>query len=326
MPINGTVDGPISHRKVQKGRFRLFDGSAESENEEEKHNANFFPLAVRRGRASYLNVVRMAELVDEPLRAFRLTHYALFVVLAEAARQLVVVHGRPVLAASPETGHRSTVLDLEHTTLPVQPPDHLLLAGGGRFGGRGVGRRATDVVCDRRRTRGFWLRGVCGRRSGQQFFEKLPQVDVLRRRRRRRKRRRAGCRRLGRHGRHGRRQRDHSRCGRRDAAIRVVRVVRRGARNCGAGRRQRRCEIVQVHRRGGRRVARTAWATADAAGAAGAAAATTVAVTSHLVFVLGLRGHHDGRHQQSVVVVVVCRQRRLPTHLLLLVGSRRRVL
>ena len=55
----------------------------------------------------------MAELVDEPLGALRLLHDALLVVLPEGAAELVVVHGRAVLALAPERGHAVRVDDLE---------------------------------------------------------------------------------------------------------------------------------------------------------------------------------------------------------------------
>jgi len=56
-----------------------------------------------------LEGVRVAELVDEPLRTLRLLHDALAVVLADAAAQLVVVHGRPVLALAPQFGDAAKV-------------------------------------------------------------------------------------------------------------------------------------------------------------------------------------------------------------------------
>ena len=71
-------------------------------------------------------MIRVAELVDEPLRALRLLHDALLVVLPERAAQLVVVHGGPVLALAPERGHAVRVDDLEDALLAVQPVD-----GGG---------------------------------------------------------------------------------------------------------------------------------------------------------------------------------------------------
>jgi len=65
----------------------------------------------------------MAELVDQPLRPFRLLHDALLVVLSYGAGQLVVVHRRPVLATTPQLGHPHRVLDLEDALSPVNPPD-----------------------------------------------------------------------------------------------------------------------------------------------------------------------------------------------------------
>lgn len=111
-----------------------------------------------------LGVVWMAKLVDEPLRTFRLAHYAFFVVLPQTPGQLVVVHGGPVLASAPQTRHGLAVFDLEHALFAVQPTDHLLLlllfADWDRRGrtfcygrrGSGGGRRratGTDVVVGR---------------------------------------------------------------------------------------------------------------------------------------------------------------------------------
>ena len=100
-------------------------------------------------------------MVDEPLRSLRLLHDALAVILADGAAQLVVVHGRPVLAFAPETGHAHAVLDLEDAARPIQPAD-----------GRSVHGR---------------LR--------QQLLQELPQMDMRpvgwRRRRCRQRRRRA---------------------------------------------------------------------------------------------------------------------------------------
>lgn len=56
----------------------------------------------------------MAELVDESLAPLRLLHDALLVVLPDAARQLVIVHGRPVLPLAPQPSHADGILNLEH--------------------------------------------------------------------------------------------------------------------------------------------------------------------------------------------------------------------
>lgn len=63
----------------------------------------------------------MAELIDQPLAALRLLHDPLLVVLPDAAAQLVVVHGWPILSLAPEPGHADRVLDLEHALAAVQP-------------------------------------------------------------------------------------------------------------------------------------------------------------------------------------------------------------
>lgn len=63
----------------------------------------------------------MAELIDQPLATFRLLHNPFLVVLSDAAAQLVVVHGRPILSLAPEPGHADRVLDLEHALPAVQP-------------------------------------------------------------------------------------------------------------------------------------------------------------------------------------------------------------
>lgn len=63
----------------------------------------------------------MAKLIDQPLASLGLLHDALLVVLPYAAAELVVVHGRTVLALAPESGHPDRVLDLEHALVSVEP-------------------------------------------------------------------------------------------------------------------------------------------------------------------------------------------------------------
>lgn len=53
------------------------------------------------------------KLVDEALGDVWLPDDALLVILADGAAQLVVVHGRAVLADAPQPGHLSRVLDFE---------------------------------------------------------------------------------------------------------------------------------------------------------------------------------------------------------------------
>lgn len=86
----------------------------------------------------------MAELVDQSLRSFRLLHDALFVVLPDGSRQLVIVHRWSILATSPQAGNSHGVLDLKHSLGSVQPSN-----------------RCAVLL-----------------RIGEQLFEKLPQMDV----------------------------------------------------------------------------------------------------------------------------------------------------
>lgn len=53
------------------------------------------------------------KLVDKALGDVRLPDDALLVILADGAAQLVVVHGRPVLADAPQPGHLGGVLNFE---------------------------------------------------------------------------------------------------------------------------------------------------------------------------------------------------------------------
>lgn len=260
-------------------------------------------------------VVRVTELVDEPLRTFRLAHDAFFVVLPQTPRQFVVVHGRPVLAAAPQTRHRLTVFDLEHSLFPVQPPDHLLLlllllllvrGGAGRCrqrrrrrvlgdgrGRRGRGRRRRHRVMgdrDRVLVDGHGLLGGRGRRH-QQLLEELPQVDVLRGRRSRRRRRggraTAGRGLVGRcRGRNGGDRNNRGR-GLRVAGDRMTLQLQPH---------QRRVRVVhRVDDRRGCRVAVRAHVTAAAVVAVGRRAATNAAAAHDDVF--RCRRGHRGRRR-----------------------------
>lgn len=50
----------------------------------------------------YLQAVRMAELIHEPLASLCLLHDPFLVVLPDASRQLVVVHSGPIFSLAPE--------------------------------------------------------------------------------------------------------------------------------------------------------------------------------------------------------------------------------
>jgi len=86
---------------------------------------NIIP-ALRRRAATFttvkgLEVVRMAELVDQSLAPLRLLHDSLLVVLSQGPGQLVVVHGRTVLSLSPQSGHLDRVNNLEDSLSSVDP-------------------------------------------------------------------------------------------------------------------------------------------------------------------------------------------------------------
>lgn len=67
-----------------------------------------------RSKILLLQRIRVAKLVYQPLRPLCLLHDAFLIVLADRARQLVVVHGRTVLALAPEACYPHGVLYLEH--------------------------------------------------------------------------------------------------------------------------------------------------------------------------------------------------------------------
>lgn len=87
----------------------------------------------------------MTELVHQSLGSLCLLHDALLVVLPNGPRQLVVVHRRTILPATPQASHNHRVLDLEDALCPVQPPNS----------------------------------GSVGLWSGQQLLEELPQMNVI---------------------------------------------------------------------------------------------------------------------------------------------------
>ena len=109
-------------------------------------------------------MVRVTELIDQPLASLSFLHDSLLVILPERPGQLVIVHSWSVLnenerlissvehfhnlniylSLAPESGHLDRVDDLEDPLLPVDP---------------------VDVV-------------AIGRGLQQQFLDKLPEMDV----------------------------------------------------------------------------------------------------------------------------------------------------
>jgi len=86
---------------------------------------NIIP-ALRRRAATFttvkgLEVVRMAELVDQSLTPLRLLHDSLLVVLSQGPGELVVVHGRTVLSLSPQSGDLDRINNLEDSLGSVDP-------------------------------------------------------------------------------------------------------------------------------------------------------------------------------------------------------------
>ena len=76
------------------------------------------------------------ELVDEALGDVWLPDDALLVILADRTAQLVVVHGRPVLADAPQPGHLSGVLNFEDAWGSRWAQREPAVQGGGVPGGR----------------------------------------------------------------------------------------------------------------------------------------------------------------------------------------------
>jgi len=89
-------------------------------------------------------MVGWAELIYKPLGAFCLLHNAFLVVLAERARQLVIVHGRAVLTSAPECSHACRVHNFEDSMFTICPMN--------------ASRVKMGLV--------------------QEFFDKLPQMDI----------------------------------------------------------------------------------------------------------------------------------------------------
>ena len=71
------------------------------------------PVLLRHDSAVKPLAVLGLELINKPLGVLRLLDDAFLVVLSDGAAQLVVVHGRTVLALAPQFGHATRVLNLE---------------------------------------------------------------------------------------------------------------------------------------------------------------------------------------------------------------------
>ena len=95
-------------------------------------------------------MVRMTELIDQPLASLSFLHDSLLVILPERPRQLVIVHSWSVLnenerlissmehfpklniylSLAPESGHLDRVDDLEDPLLSVDPVDVVAVCPG----------------------------------------------------------------------------------------------------------------------------------------------------------------------------------------------------
>ena len=84
-------------------------------------------------------------MVDEPFRVVRLLDDVFLVILSDGTAEFVVVHGRAVLATSPQECNAGGIFNLENTFAAVQPSD------------------ASSIVTGRE----------------QKLTEKLPEVGVL---------------------------------------------------------------------------------------------------------------------------------------------------
>jgi len=75
-------------------------------------------------------MVRMTELIDQPLASLSFLHDSLLVILPERPRQLIIVHSWSVLSLAPESGHLDRVDDLEDPLLSVDPVDVVAVCPG----------------------------------------------------------------------------------------------------------------------------------------------------------------------------------------------------
>lgn len=74
-----------------------------------------------------LQVVWMNELVNQPLCSVGLLHYTFTIVLTNRARQLVIIHSRPILPLSPKLSDSNGIFDLEDSIRLIEPADGALV-------------------------------------------------------------------------------------------------------------------------------------------------------------------------------------------------------
>ena len=70
-----------------------------------------------------LQIVRMAKLVYQSLRSFRLLHDTFFVVLSDRRAELVIVHRRSIFPLAPQPGDFDRILDFKNAFSSVDPPN-----------------------------------------------------------------------------------------------------------------------------------------------------------------------------------------------------------
>lgn len=91
-----------------------------------------------------LQVIRMAKLIHETLRAFGFLHDALLIILSNRSREFVIVHGRSVFSLAPQSSDSHRIFNLENSFCSIKPSD----------------------------------RCAIGLRIGEKFLQELPQVNM----------------------------------------------------------------------------------------------------------------------------------------------------
>ena len=81
-----------------------------------KKTINNLELAI-----SVLQVIRMAKLIYQSLRTFRLLHDSLLIVLTNGSGQFVIIHGWSILTSTPQFGHSNGVFNFEDTLIAINP-------------------------------------------------------------------------------------------------------------------------------------------------------------------------------------------------------------